>query len=405
MTSLGFRGAGSVFKTTNNGKSCFCASKTVTSVNGKRRFIRGFGDTEKAAYASLERLLRRHLENPSVPKSVSPKLKDFLPVWLKHVKASDVQDSTLLKYQRDQEHHILPLLGDLRLESITSQDLENVFYTDLPRILGPRAIQHCYTELNSLLIYANSIDVIESNPMRLVKRPTYSTKIKQKQNRFMGRYKDMSKHLLTWLEQEDCPYHDDYPRVLFMMLGLRRAELLGLTWDCVKNLNRKNKAVLIIHQELMRHEVNSGLTGWYIADRTKNSKPREITLPERWRKALIEEKNKGRKGGNGWDANLIFLTQRNKCINYNRHSERWKMILTDYYNLSKPKKEALPDDYYWRPHDNRHICASILIEEGVPVSTVQDLLGHTDDAMTLYYTHTTGESRHKAGSILDKQLT
>ncbi|MCI1637239.1 MAG: site-specific integrase [Bifidobacterium crudilactis] len=403
MMIQGSRGGGSVYETTHNNKSCWCADRSITE-NGKRRKIRAYGDTAKSATANLNRLLRKRITQGMKPVHAAPTLKQFLPVWLTHVKASAAVDSTRLKYEQDQKNHIIPLLGGRRLDTITGTELEHVFYTDLPAYLGPRAVQHCFTELNSLFIYAIKHDVITKNPMRTVERPKYKPKIRDKQEKFISRYISMNRNLLKWLETPDCPFHDDYPRVLFMMLGLRRAEVLGLTWDCVTNLDRKNHAILTIQQELMRHETNSGLTGWYIAGRTKNNQKRTILLPERWRKALIEEKHKNRIGKNEWNKNLIFLTPRGACINYDKHGQQWKKILTTYYNKDKKIPAPLPDEYYWRPHDNRHIAASIMIESGMPLHTVQDLLGHLDSAMTDYYTHSTKESKNEAMTSLDNKL-
>lgn len=283
--------------------------------------------------------------------------------------------------------------------------IEDALTGKLPEYLGPRAIQHCYTQLNSLLIYAMKKQIISRNPMDLVKRPDYKPQIHRKQQKYISRNIGFSKGMLKWLEQPDCLYHDQYPRILMMLLGLRQSEVLGLTWDCVTNLTRKNHAVITIKQELMRHEKSiSGLQGWYIADRTKNTHERTILLPERWRKALMEEKAKNRQGKNLWNRNLIFLTPRGGCIYYELHSRQWHDILTAYYNTDKPVPVPLPDDYYFTPHTARHVCASIMIDNGMPITTVQEILGQLDAVITKSYIHTTTESKTKAVASLSDTL-
>ena len=46
------------------------------------------------------------------------------------------------------------------------------------------------------------------------------------------------------------------------------------------------------------------------------------------------------------------------------------------------KKIGLPD---MSPHDLRHTCASLLLQSGADIKSVQDILGHADASTTLNY--------------------
>ncbi len=58
-----------------------------------------------------------------------------------------------------------------------------------------------------------------------------------------------------------------------------------------------------------------------------------------------------------------------------------------------------------RTHDLRHTCATLLIETGVPLITVKELLGHANIAVTAnIYTHTRFPHQADALKQLDTQL-
>ena len=59
----------------------------------------------------------------------------------------------------------------------------------------------------------------------------------------------------------------------------------------------------------------------------------------------------------------------------------------------------------FRFHDLRHTFASHLVMQGVPLRTVQELLGHKTGQMTLRYTHLSTPHLQEAVSILEAALT
>lgn len=309
-----------------------------------------------------------------------------------------INEESQRKYRRDIENHILKFIGSKKVTELTPEMLRELFHGKQLSEIGDSAREHTYTNFNSMLNYAVKKGIIQRNPLKDVSVPKAVSKVSDDDDRFINRRVSISRYLLDWLEDEKNPYHDDYPRILFMFLGLRRAELLGLEWKCVNRLETKGKATIVIKQQLKRHE-NGG--GWYIKDGTKNGKGRVIYLPERWRKALIEEKKKDRKAREEWEQDLIFKTARGTHISYNTHQKRWITVLTAYINNRRQTPKPLTTEEYFRPHAARHICASVLFREGVQLEQVQDILGHSDKAMTLYYTHIMKETRAEAATALE----
>jgi len=47
------------------------------------------------------------------------------------------------------------------------------------------------------------------------------------------------------------------------------------------------------------------------------------------------------------------------------------------------------------PHVLRHTLATVLLNQGAPLATVQSILGHTKPETTLLYTHLSGAARER----------
>ena len=56
----------------------------------------------------------------------------------------------------------------------------------------------------------------------------------------------------------------------------------------------------------------------------------------------------------------------------------------------------------FRIHDLRHTCASLAVSEGVPLTAVRDLLGHSSVTVTERYAHLAPENVRDAVAVLDR---
>jgi site-specific recombinase XerD len=76
-------------------------------------------------------------------------------------------------------------------------------------------------------------------------------------------------------------------------------------------------------------------------------------------------------------------------------------MLTDKTAWAHLLERANITKFPW--HDLRHHFASRLVQAGVPLNTVRDLLGHSSVAMSLRYAHLAPDQRREAVAELNEK--
>jgi integrase len=233
---------------------------------------------------------------------------------------------------------------DKRLDRITVRMVEAWQTKRAKDGVAPSTIQRDIATLNSLLSKAVSWGHLDGHPLKSMQR------IKRPDNTVI-RYLDKGEEerLLTALRVKTTP---DYLRVmvvLAMNTGLRRGELLKLSWSSV-DLKRKILTVT--------------------AASAKSSKTRHVPLNSKALDVLKAWRKKGSSGA------VFGLTDVKKS---------WATLLD------------LAEIENFRFHDLRHHFASKLAMAGIDLNTIRELLGHSDIRMTLRYSHLA--PAHKAAAV------
>ena len=137
--------------------------------------------------------------------------------------------------------------------------------------------------------------------------------------------------------------------------GLRRGELLKLRWECI-DFNRQLLTVEGGH--------------------AKNRQTRHVALNDEAMSLLRRWREQSNCGSHVFGLSTGFKSA-------------WKQIL----------KRSRVTSFRW--HDLRHHFASRLVQLGVPLNTVRDLLGHSSVAMSLRYAHLAPDQRREAVAKLN----
>ena len=249
--------------------------------------------------------------------------------------------------------------------------------------LSPSTILYHHRVISSILATAVHWQVLFSNPCDRVKPP----KASQKESRYLDEVQ--VQELLHHLSNEAIQYQAII--VLFIYSGMRRGELCGLNWDAVDTENK------IIH--IRRNLLYLPEKGIY-EDSTKNtSSERAVKLSAEAFKLLLEhklEQNKIRASvGDIWQESGKVLTRDNGLPLHPDTISGWfhKFIV----------KNNLPNVTI---HSLRHTNASLLIANGINLTTVSKRLGHANTATTTkIYAHAIRSADEIAADTLDDILS
>lgn len=327
-----------------------------------------YGKTQKEVTQKL-REITKSIDDHTYSAPTSMTVGAWLDFWADTFLVKQ-KESTILKYKSDIKNHIKPGIGALRLQDIRTEDVQR-FYNSLE--LSDKSKKNIHGTLHKAMDKARQLGKITINPTEdcELKRPV--------------------KHEITPLTPEELVRYvtaaraDSLGNLLIFMAftGLRRNELLGLSWSCV---NFRAGAVTI------RQQLHLLKGGWEITS-TKSSNVRTIYPAPIAMEALKEERR--RQAGWSIDFSDYYDNPHNLCFT----REDGHYVPPD--TLRKHHNSVLLAaglDHH-RLHDLRDTFAVTSLQAGDDIKTVQQNLGHADAAFTLNVYLTSLESmRQKSAS-------
>lgn len=265
--------------------------------------------------------------------------------------------ATYAKYESMVRVHLVPHLGDKRLDRLTVADCQRFANARLAAGHTPTTVHTMIATLGAALNRAMREEVLTRNVALLVTLPSLPPTMRPLWTL------DQLRHFLDVSREDPL-----YPALTLMAhYGLRRGEVLGLRSsdiDTEAGLIRIGNRLQRIHGELIQGPPKShaGRRTLPLLDSVA-----AVLVQQRERQALDRD-----LAGLFWvDTGLVMTTSTGNPIeprNVNRSFAR----LCAAANLPE-----------LRPHDLRHLCATLLKDLGVPAWDAMAILGHSRISMTL----------------------
>lgn len=360
-------------------------------INGQK--IERTARTQSEAREKVLRIARGRVSGSFGELTPSSKIRELIQVYL-DTRESDSKASTHSGRESVLRLYVLPHIGNIPLEKLSSGHV-SAMLKDLQKSGGQngtgvseQTAKHALKQTRAILHFAQIRDLVRNNVASgdFVKSPRV-----EKNTRAMTReeWDDLQKAIV-----------DEPLRALIHLAvnsGLRRGELLGLTWDDL-DLKSKNPTLRVVRT--ISRETGKGLV--IGSPKTKASR-RTIHLHEKvvaelqvHRERQSEIKSAIVADGMEWSA--MFPKMRWVFTNGIGNP-----VEGDYFGkqLHRMTNEAGLDPY--TVHELRHTCASFAIASAVGLKELSEMLGHSDigetsDTYGHLYPASSVESARKIGS-------
>ena len=311
---------------------------------------------------------------------------DYMLEWLANIKPKVVQ-STYIGYEQVVKGRLCPYFKSkkIKLIDLRPRDIQDFINYLYKQKLKGSTIAHYTSNMNTALKEAVIAEIIPSNPMdriESVKKEVYIPEF-YTDNELLD--------LIEVIKTQDL----ELPLTLGILYGLRREEILGLTWNAI---DFKNKSITI--RKTVGRGKYDGVTQFLIKDIPKN-KSSYRTLPMFDFIADLLKKYKEKYKLNEKIFGNTYITDYKDFICLMDNGE---LVKPDYVDRTFSRILKENGFRHIRLHDLRHSCATLLLRNGVPLPEIQKWLGHSNIITTQRYSHLDQNDKSIPANIIETKF-
>ena len=332
--------------------------------NGKRRYATITRRTKKEVLTELPELKRRVGAGVVGPDQ---NVGELLDAWLAVRADEGTKQDTLDKYEARFTSWVRPYIGHVQLRKLRTHHIRAMMKTLEDKGVGPRSRNLAKSTLSSALEWAVGEKYIVDNPCSHVSGAKLGAKLDD-------RLDPAEVEKVLALAEGDRLYPLLYVQVT---LGIRQGELLALKWSDVDLL-----------------------AGTLRVDMSK-TRSGERTLPlvagtQEVLEAHYQRQQQEREQAGGlWrDRDYVFTKEDGRPIPS-------RSLLTWWHRL---QKRAGIEPRRW--YQLRHCAATRMLDQGVPMELVSDVLGHSGIAITadIYARYSKDATRRELGKHMGMEV-
>ncbi len=335
---------------------------------GKQRAV--YGKTKKEARDKLTEKLAE-IESGEFMEETNMTVEQWMNEYLSSY-VMDLKESTMSNYEISIRRHIVPGLGRIKLKELAPVQVQRFYRSLIGKGLSAKTIHNVHGILHEGLDKAVKMGFLKKNVTDLCDLP----KVRKVEMHPLS-----SKQLREFMERADeDPFYKPIFHIAFFT-GMREAEIVGLTWDCI---NFETNTIRV-YRQYVRLDYGPR-KGQYDFTPLKNGKERSFrvasSVMQTFRYLKQRQAEQKLKAGSSFQnkRNFVMTREDGRPISASTMYHHYKEIV---------EAMGLPDVRF---HDARHTYATLALQNHVDPKTLSMALGHATVAFTLdIYGHVSDE--------------